>query len=81
MKLIETKFLRMNKKYYPRQAKIFSSLFEKIFSYFFRSNSSIKNYYNIFHIAPIFLFSICSIPGAIIGLKKLRIQKLSIYFY
>ena len=54
---------------------------KKIFSYFFLDlNSSIKNYYNIFHIAPILLFSICSIPGAVIGLKKIKNSKI-IYLF
>ena len=54
---------------------------KKIFSYFFLDlNSSIKDYYNIFHIAPILLFSICSIPGAIIGLKKIKNSKI-IYLF
>ena len=54
---------------------------KKIFSYFFLDlNSSIKNYYNIFHIAPILLFSVCSIPGAIIGLKKINNSKV-IYLF
>ncbi len=44
---------------------------KKIIGYFFIDiNSSIKNYYNPAHIVPILLFSICSIPGAIIALKK-----------
>ena len=54
---------------------------KKIFSYFFLDlNSSIKDYYNIFHIAPILLFSICSIPGAIIGLNKIKNSKI-IYLF
>ena len=54
---------------------------KKIFSYFFLDlNSSIKDYYNIFHIAPILLFSICSIPGAVIGLKKIKNSKI-IYLF
>ena len=54
---------------------------KKIFSYFFLDlNSSIKDYYNIFHIAPILLISICSIPGAIIGLKKIKNSKI-IYLF
>ena len=54
---------------------------KKIFSYFFLDlNSSIKDYYNIFHIAPILLFSICSIPGAIIGLKKIKNSKITYLF-
>ena len=46
---------------------------KKIISYFFIDiNSSLKNYYNPTHIAPILLFSLCSIPGAIIALKKYK---------
>ena len=54
---------------------------QKIFSYFFLDlKSSIENYYNIFHIAPIFLFAICSIPGAIIGLREIKNSKI-IYLF
>ncbi len=53
----------------------------KFFSYFFLDiNSSLKNYYNPAHIIPILLFSICSIPGAIIGLKKIKNSKI-IYIF
>ena len=46
---------------------------KKITSYFFIDiNSSLKNYYNPTHIAPILLFSLCSIPGTIIALKKYK---------
>ena len=37
--------------------------------------SSIKNYYNPAHVIPVVLFSICSIPGVIIGLKKIKDSK------
>ena len=61
--------------------KYLALYFQKIFSYFFLDlKSSIKNYYNIFHIAPIFLFAICSIPGAIISLKKIKNSKI-IYLF
>jgi hypothetical protein len=54
---------------------------KKIISYFFIDiNSSIKNYYNPAHIVPILLFSICSIPGAIIALKKDKNPKIVYLF-
>ena len=54
---------------------------KKIISYFFIDiNSSIKNYYNPAHIVPILLFSICSIPGAIIALKKDKNPKILYLF-
>ena len=50
---------------------------KKILSYFFLDiNSSIKNYYNLAHILPVLVFSICSIPGAFIGLKKIKNSKI-----
>ncbi len=50
---------------------------QKITSYFFLDiNSSLKNYYNLFHIVPILLFSISSIPGAVICLKKIKGTKI-----
>ena len=53
--------------------KYFLLYLQKIVSYFFIDiNSSIKNYYNPLHTIPIMIFSICSIPGAIIALKKNR---------
>ena len=57
--------------------KYFFLYLQKILSYFFLDiNSSIKNYYNPIHIIPILLFSICSIPGAFIGLKKIKDSKI-----
>jgi len=57
--------------------KYFLLYVKKIFSYFFIDlNSSIKNYYNPAHIIPILLFSICSIPGAFIGLKRSKKPKI-----
>ncbi len=54
---------------------------QKIFSYFFLDlKSSIENYYNIFHIVPVFVFAICSIPGAIISLKKIKNSKIFYLF-
>ena len=45
----------------------------KIFSfYFFDLNSSLKNYYNPFHILPILLIAILSLPGIIIAFKKFK---------
>ena len=53
--------------------KYFLLYLNKIFSYFFIDlNSSLNHYYNLAHTVPILLFSICSIPGAIIGLKKIK---------
>jgi 4-amino-4-deoxy-L-arabinose transferase-like glycosyltransferase len=53
--------------------KYFLLYLKKIFSYFFIDiNSSMKNYYNPAHTLPILLFSILSLPGAIIGLKKIK---------
>ena len=92
---IKTRYSRKNKKYEIYRDKIFKQeeniiqekqkylalYLKKIFSYFFLDlKSSIENYYNIFHIAPIFLFSICSIPGAFIGLKKINNSKI-IYLF
>ncbi len=46
---------------------------KKIFSfYFFDLNSSLKNYYNPFHILPILLIAILSLPGIIIAFKKFK---------
>jgi 4-amino-4-deoxy-L-arabinose transferase-like glycosyltransferase len=57
--------------------KYFLLYIKKNFSYFFIDlNSSIKNYYNPAHIIPILLFSICSIPGAFIGLKRSKNPKI-----
>ena len=54
---------------------------KKILSYYFLDiSSSLKNYYNPAHVIPILLFSICSIPGAIIGLKKIKDSKI-IYIF
>ncbi len=45
--------------------------FKKLFSYYFIDlSSSISNYYNIFHILPILLISVLSIPGVIFSLKE-----------
>ena len=45
----------------------------KIFSfYFFDLNSTLKNYYNPFHILPILLIAILSLPGIIIAFKKFK---------
>ena len=53
--------------------KYFLLYLQKIVSYFFIDiNSSIKNYYNPLHTIPIMMFSICSLPGVIIALKKFR---------
>lgn len=61
--------------------KYFLLYLKKIFSYFFiDTNSTIKNYYNLAHTLPILLFSILSIPGAIIGLKKFKNAKI-IYIF
>ncbi len=61
--------------------KYFLLYLKKVFSYFFIDlNSSIKNYYNPAHVIPIILFSICSIPGAIVGLKKIRSSQI-IYLF
>lgn len=55
--------------------------FKKVFSYYFIDfNSTLKNYYHPAHIIPILLFSICSIPGAVIGLKKIKNSKI-IYIF
>ena len=57
--------------------KYFLLYIKKNFSYFFIDlNSSIENYYNPAHIIPILLFSICSIPGAFIGLKRSKNPKI-----
>jgi 4-amino-4-deoxy-L-arabinose transferase-like glycosyltransferase len=57
--------------------KYFLLYIKKNFSYFFIDlNSSIKNYYNPAHIIPILLFSICSIPGVFIGLKRSKNPKI-----
>ena len=61
--------------------KYFLMYLKKFFSYYFLDiNSSLKNYYNPAHIFPIIFFSICSIPGAIIGLKKIKNSKI-IYIF
>jgi len=53
--------------------KYFLLYLKKFFSYFFIDiNSSMKNYYNPAHTLPILLFSILSLPGAIIGFKKIK---------
>ncbi len=61
--------------------KYFFLYIKKFFSYFFIDiNSSLKNYYNPAHTIPILLFSICSVPGAILGLKKIKNSKI-IYIF
>ena len=45
--------------------------FKKIFSYYFIDlKSSYHNYYNFFHFFPILVFSMFSLPGFVIAMKK-----------
>ena len=67
--------------FYLDKKKYFLLYLQKIVSYFFIDiNSSIKNYYNPLHTIPIMIFSICSIPGALIALKKYRNSRI-IYLF
>lgn len=53
--------------------KYFILYLKKFFSFFFIDlDSSLKNYYNYAHICPLLIFSLMSIPGIFIGLKKLK---------
>ena len=65
------------KNIFNEKKKYFYLYIEKILSYFFIDlNSSIKNYYHFSHVAPNLLFSILSLPGAIIGYKKFKGKKI-----
>ena len=58
--------------------KYFKLYLKKIFSFYFLDlGSSIKNYYNPFHILPIILVGILSIPGIIIAFKKFNNSKIT----
>ena len=62
---------------FTEKKKYFFLYLQKILSYFFLDiNSSIKNYYNPAHIIPVLIFSVSSIPGAFIGLKKIKNSKI-----
>lgn len=51
--------------------KYFLLYLKKIFSFYLIDfESSLKNYYNFFHIIPVLIFGILSIPGIIIAYKK-----------
>ena len=51
--------------------KYFILYLKKVFSFYLIDfNSSVKNYYNSFHIIPILIFGILSIPGIIIAYKE-----------
>ena len=58
--------------------KYFKLYLKKIFSFYFLDlDSSIKNYYNPFHILPVILVGILSIPGIIIAFKKFNNSKIT----
>ena len=58
--------------------KYFKLYLKKIFSFYFLDlGSSIKNYYNPFHILPVILVGILSIPGIIIAFKKFNNSKIT----
>lgn len=64
--------------------KYFILYIKKILSFvFFDINSSIKNYYNFFHITPLAIISLLSIPGFIIAFKqknKIKLLYISMVF-
>ena len=62
-----------------RYIKLF---FNKLFSYYFiDSNSRYPNYYNFFHIYPVILISLMSIPGLFIFYKKNKFENKCLGFY
>ena len=57
--------------------KYFVLYVKKIFSYFFIDmNSSISNYYNIFHIVPNIIIAILAVPGIFLSIIKKNNSKL-----
>jgi len=61
--------------------KYFNLYLKKIMSFYFIDlNSTINNYYNFFHIAPILFISILSLPGIFIAaLQKKKVKLLYIF--
>ena len=62
--------------------RYFALFFKKIFSYYFIDlNSNYPNYYNIFHILPVFLISLLSFPGLFIFYKNSKFERKCVSLY
>ena len=60
----------------------FKLFFKKIFSYYFIDlNSNYPNYYNLFHVLPIFLISILSFPGLFTFFQRNKFESRCLVLY